>query len=296
MAVRSCISTIKLLGLGSLGLLTTSIIYQSIQNIPQLIDGINSIYQLNLSTLNHQILKTKQYILGSRIINGVLTGLSTLFFSLAFKYSAVDEKHPYLIYAAIGAPLSLFGLYYKAWIYEDKILSKSESGKDRKHTKFTSPVTSSVSTSDIEYEDGDEGEDAGGKEKKKDYSEPTETISKVCSAENELGRSYVHLSDESGISTPTSTQPPSPQIKQQNNQHEDEDEDDIVIGESSEQPRKAKTVEEIEVDAEVETILIKKEVVQDLKHIRSGYYIASYISGVSLTLAVVGLFGDFYFL
>ncbi|CAK9439697.1 uncharacterized protein LODBEIA_P37970 [Lodderomyces beijingensis] len=285
----TCISTIKVLGLGSLGLLTTSIIYQSIQNIPQLINQINSIYQFNLSQLNHQIYKTKTFILGSRIVNGLLTGLSTVLFSLAFKYSSADEKHPYLIYAAIGAPLSLLGLYYNAWFAEDKILSKDGNGsflkqQKKKHTKFASSTTtvtnpSSVATPDIDYEEGEVQDD-------EEDDESAEVISKVNTAD-ELGRSYVHLSDESGISTPTSTQPPSPTLK-----HQEEEE---AHGETSQQPQEAKPEDENEVDTEIETTLLKKEVVQDLQHIQSGYTVASYVSGISLTLAVVGLFGDFYF-
>lgn len=271
----TCVNTIKLLGLGSLGLLTSSLIQQSIQNIPNLITQINSIYQLNVITLNTKIAESKGYIFGSRLVNGFLTGLSTLFFTLAFKYSPTDEKHPYLVYAAIGAPLTLLGLYYKTWVYEEKILKKQDVSiwKKDASSKNSSHVPSSVVSVDDEEQD------------------EAEVISKVNSVD-ELGRSYVHLSDESGLSTPTSSQPASPQIRHQEGEHDVEDEQQ----QQQQQPYEGTSKEEAEVELEIEATLAKKEIVQDLEHIKSGYTIGSYISGLSLTIAIVGLFGDFYLL
>ncbi|WLF79461.1 hypothetical protein PVL30_003216 [Lodderomyces elongisporus] len=300
----TCINTIKLLGFGSLGLLTSSIIYQSIQNIPQLIHQLNSIYQFNVAQLNQQISKTKAFVFGTRIVNGLLTGFSTLFFSLAFKYSVVDEKHPYLLYAAIGAPLSLIGLYLNAWSYEGKILDKKQAGstttttnlpenavEKKKSAKFafvTPTAPSSISTAS---EDDDE------EEEEEDDDEPVEVVSRVNTVD-ELGRSYVHLSDESGISTPTSTQPSSPHLKQQDDGNGHADVNDMpkpAKKGNEDQKEKAKEKNDGEIEAEIESTLLKKEIIHDLQQIQSGYSIASYISGASLVLAAVGLFGDFYF-
>ncbi|KAI5952239.1 hypothetical protein KGF54_003105 [Candida jiufengensis] len=285
----ACINTIKLLGLGSLGLLTSSIIYQSIQNIPILINQLNSIYQFNILKLNNQINLTKQYIFGSRIVNILLTGLSTLLFTLAFKFSPIDEKHPYLIYSAIGAPLTIAGIYYTSWNYEDKILSKPDL-TDRTPKTFTTNTTTTTSTttpsSIISEEDANDNDRHN--EHIDEFDEP-EIISKVSTAD-ELGRSYVHLSDESGISTPTSTQPPSPQIKHQS---DDEEEEHEVESESHE-PKEVDHINDAEVESEIENILIKKEVIQDLEKIQFGYNIGSYISGFSFCIALIGLIGDFY--
>ncbi|CAD1812463.1 putative integral membrane protein [Candida parapsilosis] len=271
----TCVNTIKLLGLGSLGLLTSSLIQQSVQNIPNLITQLNAIYSLNVITLNSKITEVKSYLFSSRVVNGLLTGLSTLFFTLAYKYSPIDEKHPYLVYAAIGAPLTLFGLYYKAWGYEDKILSKQDVSVFK---KGSSSKTSSHAPSSVVSVDDDEDE--------------PQVISKVSSVD-ELGRSYVHLSDESGLSTPTSSQPASPQIRHQEGDRDVEDEQQQ---QQQQQPREGTSAQEAEVEIEIENTLTKKEIVQDLKHIKSGYTIGSYVSGLSLTIAVVGLFGDFYLL
>lgn len=271
----TCVNTIKLLGLGSLGLLTSSLIQQSVQNIPNLITQLNAIYSLNVITLNSKITEVKSYLFSSRVVNGLLTGLSTLFFTLAYKYSPIDEKHPYLVYAAIGAPLTLFGLYYKAWGYEDKILSKQDVSVFK---KGSSSKTSSHAPSSVVSVDDDEDE--------------PQVISKVSSVD-ELGRSYVHLSDESGLSTPTSSQPASPQIRHQEGDRDVEDEQQQ---QQQQQPHEGTSAQEAEVEIEIENTLTKKEIVQDLKHIKSGYTIGSYVSGLSLTIAVVGLFGDFYLL
>ena len=271
----TCVNTIKLLGLGSLGLLTSSLIQQSVQNIPNLITQLNAIYSLNVITLNSKITEVKSYLFSSRVVNGLLTGLSTLFFTLAYKYSPIDEKHPYLVYAAIGAPLTLFGLYYKAWGYEDKILSKQDVSVFK---KGSSSKTSSHAPSSVVSVDDDEDE--------------PQVISKVSSVD-ELGRSYVHLSDESGLSTPTSSQLASPQIRHQEGDRDVEDEQQQ---QQQQQPREGTSAQEAEVEIEIENTLTKKEIVQDLKHIKSGYTIGSYVSGLSLTIAVVGLFGDFYLL
>ncbi|KAI5960054.1 uncharacterized protein KGF55_004777 [Candida pseudojiufengensis] len=280
------ITTLKLLGLGSLGLLTSSIIYQSIQNIPILINQLNSIYQFNIFKLNNQLTLTKNYIFGSRIVNILLTGLSTFLFSLAFKYSPIDEKHPYLIYSAIGAPLTLLGIYFNSWNYEDKILSKPDliTTTAPKTKSNRSNVTSTTPSSVISEEDAANNQDLN------EFDEP-EIISKVNTADD-LGKSYVHLSDESGISTPTSTQPPSPQIKHQSDEEEDDDEHNVIEEETNE-PKEVKHSDE--VDLEIQNILIKKEIVQDLENIKFGFKLGSYISSFSLSIALIGLIGDLYF-
>ncbi|RCK54880.1 hypothetical protein Cantr_04584 [Candida viswanathii] len=260
----TCITTIKLLGVGSLGLLTSSIIYQSLSNLPELIHQFNA--QFNSSSIdyfNKKLENLKQNIFNNRLINGVLAALTTGLFTVAFKYSPVHEKHPYLIYASIGAPLSLIGLYYNNWNYEQKILSKK--------------TVDTTAKAEVEKPGKQPVEDD---EAAHDGEEP-EVISKVTSADSLLGKSYVHLSDESGLSTPNSSQPSTPKVQPK----EDTEEDHIE-----------KSAEEIAVDKEVENILIKKEIVQDLKNIESGYVLGSYISGVSLLIASIGLFGDYYLL
>ncbi|EMG49326.1 ATG33 Autophagy-related protein 33 [Candida maltosa Xu316] len=258
----TCITTIKFLGVGSLGLLTSSIVYQSITNLPNLIQQFNCQFQPSASTsaielFNQQLSKLKTFIFGNRLINGGLTVLSTALFTLAFKYSPVYEKHPYLIYSALGAPLTLIVLYFKNWNYEATLLSKK-------------PVELKTNESKEKVNHNEE----------EDEEEP-EIISKVTSADSLLGRSYVHLSDESGISTPNSSQPATPKVQPKDDEQ---------------QPVEDKTQEELEVEQEVENILVKKEIVQELKKVESGYIVGSYVSGTSLLIAIVGLFGDYYLL
>ncbi|KAF6063970.1 putative integral membrane protein [Candida albicans] len=245
----TCITTIKLLGVGSLGLLSSSIIYQSLTKLPELIHQFNCQFNTNkdggthssITLFEQQLYRLKNIIFGNRLINGALTAISTGLFALAFKYSVSNEKHPYLIYAALGAPLSFISLYYNIYSVEEKILSQQKS-------KSTSVAK-------------------------------TRTKSK----HSESSKSYVHLSDESGISTPNSTtsHPSTPKLEP----HQQE----------QEQPTPADDDVELEVEQEVENILIKKQVVQNLKKIESGYTIASYVSGISFVIASIGLIGDYYY-
>lgn len=255
-----CITTIKLLGVGSLGLLTSSIIYQSLSTLPDLIHQFNTQFNSNsIDSFKKNLNTLKKNIFNNRLINGILTTLTSSLFTLAFKYSPINEKHPYLIYASIGAPLSLIGLYYKNWKFEQKILSKK-------------PADSSY------IKKVDEKKSQTKKEEQDEEEEEPEVISKVTSADSLLGKSYVHVSDESGLSTPTSSQPSTPKVQPI----------------EQKEPEQVNLPEEIEVEKEVENILIKKEIFQDLKKIESGYTLGSYISGISLLIASIGLFGDYY--
>lgn len=206
------------------------------------------------------------------MINGALTAISTGLFALAFKYSVSNEKHPYLIYAALGAPLSFISLYYNIYSVEEKILSQQKSKSTsvaKTRTKLKHSESSTTNQEDAQAYD--------------DEDEPAELISKITSSDSLLGKSYVHLSDESGISTPNSTtsHPSTPKLEPRQQEQE--------------QPTPADDDVELEVEQEVENILIKKQVVQNLKKIESGYTIASYVSGISFVIASIGLIGDYYY-
>lgn len=280
----TCITTIKLLGVGSLGLLSSSIIYQSLTKLPELIHQFNCQFNTNkdggthssITLFEQQLYRLKNIIFGNRLINGALTAISTGLFALAFKYSVSNEKHPYLIYAALGAPLSFISLYYNIYSVEEKILSQQKSKSTsvaKTRTKLKHSESSTTNQEDAQAYD--------------DEDEPAELISKITSSDSLLGKSYVHLSDESGISTPNSTtsHPSTPKLEPHQQEQEQE----------QEQPTPADDDVELEVEQEVENILIKKQVVQNLKKIESGYTIASYVSGISFVIASIGLIGDYYY-
>ncbi|EGW32752.1 uncharacterized protein SPAPADRAFT_60104 [Spathaspora passalidarum NRRL Y-27907] len=250
----TCISTIKLLGWGSLGLLTTSLTYQSAYQIPQFITKIKR-EVTSSSTFQTQLKDVVCSIVGSRFVNIALGVLATGLFSLAYEYSPLDEKHPYLLYSAIGAPLTIIGLYARVYKYENRMLSK----------KQTSIKKQEKSKPEVVPEEQDE--------------EP-ELISKVSSQDDQLGKSYVHLSEDSGTSTPTSIS--SPEIRSISPQP-------VPVAAKSEPA-------EVSIDEEVEQALAKKEVIHDLTIVKSEYTIGVSISAISLLIASIGIFGDFYLL
>ncbi|RLV91499.1 hypothetical protein JA1_003879 [Spathaspora sp. JA1] len=259
----TCISTIKVLGWGSLGLLTTSLTYQSAYQIPQFITKITRdvVDHTTSSTFQSQLKDVLCSIVGSRIVNITLGVLATGLFSIAYGYSPIDEKHPYLLYSSIGAPLAVVGLYFRVYKYETRILgNKNKQGKTKKKSETVAKVPTRT---------------------EEDEEEP-EVISKTTSQDDPLGKSYVHLSEDSGTSTPTSIS--SPEIRS-----------------ISPQPVPVSTinkpeVKEISIDEEIEQTLVKKEVVQDLNTIKSEYRLGVSISAVSLLIASIGIFGDFYLL
>lgn len=231
---HTCITVIKVLGASSLGLLTSSLAYQSIQSIPLLINQLNARANFNFAEISAGV---RSKITWTRVINVVAGVLSAGLLSVAFKYSSPKDKHPYIIYSALSAPLALLGTYYQSYGYETKLLRKK--GVPRPHSATTDPVVVS--------EESDQ---------------------------ESLGKSYIHVSDEDSltVSTPASSTPNSPQTAAQDLEHE------------------------LLIEEEVENALYKKEYVNDLDGLRSGYLIGSLVLGVGLFMAVVGIIGDTYFL
>lgn len=166
---HTCITAIKIIGLGSVGLLTSSLSYQSLQQIPKLINELG----LSIGVDSGVKSKINCLINGSRLINGILVGLSSLSFWLSYKYSPVNEKHPYLVYAGIGSLLSYGYTYYKALNVENKLIEAQE------------PHSVQVNNND------------------------TSSADKKPSGNEGLDNSYIHVSDEDSTSSNTPSPPQS---------------------------------------------------------------------------------------
>lgn len=106
-----CITIITLTGAASLGLLTGSLTYQSLQGIPELIRSLNNQTSLTSSAGAPVVKSVSANLTVSNILNLGLASLSTWLFSTAYRYSPAAGKHPYLIYSAMCAPLALVALY-----------------------------------------------------------------------------------------------------------------------------------------------------------------------------------------
>lgn len=109
----TCITTIKLVGVGSLGLLTGSLALQAVNVIPELIRELNIKLESGYSNLN--VLKYGKYV------NTGLLHLGVGCLYLAYNYSPVNEKHPYLIYSILGGIIGFGYTYYQTWNYEKSI-------------------------------------------------------------------------------------------------------------------------------------------------------------------------------
>lgn len=179
------VAVVKIIGVGSLGLLSGSLIYQSFESIPQWIKQINS-YEYNDKFIS-ELIRIKRSINTTRIFNLVLGGLSSCFFGISYMTSTVNEKHPYLLYLSLIGPITLVTLFYNNYNNFTSLSTKLHQEKlqlQHDHLQQHGKLDSS--------QDG-----------------------KLDSSQDDLGKSYIHVSeDESSTSTPSSSTPNSPTLSE----------------------------------------------------------------------------------
>jgi len=114
-----CLTIVKLVGAGSLGISAANYLYSAKLLIPRLlgIDDLGS--KRSRSQIKGMIMKARSIFWG-------LGSVATYLFYEAFKCSSAAGKHPYLIYSAIVAPLGILFNYY--WVYgsEAKLLDSCD--------------------------------------------------------------------------------------------------------------------------------------------------------------------------
>lgn len=168
----ACLASVKVLGVGSLGLLSSSLVYQCWQTIPGLISALSNAPLKSKAELS----KTKDKVITTRLTNAVLGGVSCVLFGLAYVYSPNSEKHPYLLYAGLIGPLSLASLYQynfsKADDVEEPAQPAPQNDKPQQKPEVTQAEPDDISRSYI----------------------------------------HVSEDESSAISTPTTTVPNSPQL------------------------------------------------------------------------------------
>lgn len=243
----TCITVIKLLGASSLGLLTSSLTYQARLQIPQLISRLNAQVSVASSQASVVLDDISVNNLIFKVLNVAVATLSTGLFVLAYKYSPATEKHPYLVYSALGAPLALASLFWKG--------NKADKGIDARNTNRLARL-SKGSESAPPAQPAASSSSAAGK-----------------SDDETLGKSYIHISDDSETSltsTPASSAPGSPRVAME------------------------PSVSAIE--QEVEDAFTKKEYVHDLESLQTAYTVASSVAAAGLAVCAVGLVGDRFFI
>ncbi|CUM66823.1 uncharacterized protein PRCAT00004507001 [Priceomyces carsonii] len=171
----TCITTVKIIGVSSLGLLTASLSYQTVKRTPKLIDELT----FKVTTLtNSYISKIKAIVLNTLILNTTLAGIASSLFAMAFKCSPKAEKHPYLIYSAIGSAMTIGSVWFKGYKSGMSLLRRPKI----KAVAKAQPISEKPKARDDEEE-------------------------------SQLSKSYIHVSDEDSTSTtpsPVSSTPGSP--------------------------------------------------------------------------------------
>lgn len=230
----TCIAVVKIVGASSLGLLTSSLTYQSLQAIPELISRLNNQVLIAATSAADVLDAFFLNLVLSNAAHVALASLSTALFSMAYKYSPSSGKHPYLMYSALGAPLALLAWSYQGLPAEYAVVKRSNARKAQLAQK--PPVV--------------------------------KTAAPVAEEEEPLGKSYVHVSDDSlAVSTPAASAPGTPLHK---------------------------PVADISIEQEVEDAISKKAFLRDLETVKQSYFVASAVSGVGLAVCAVGLIGDFF--
>lgn len=175
----TCIATVKVIGVTSLGLLTSSLTCKSIQEIPELIKEAN--YNVHSESEVDLFSSAVNLIKRCRISLATLGTLATSSFALAFTSSCASSQHPYLIYSALGAPLAIAAVYLRSFASERKVLQQASvvNNKERMQSKSeqVSKKKQKVSQRGNDHASEDDGH---------------------------LGLSYIHVSDDE-TATPVST-------------------------------------------------------------------------------------------
>lgn len=244
----TCVTVIKLIGFSSLGLLSGSLTYLSIQAIPDLITQLNNQVSVSAASATSILDSIAQNLTVSKISNVLLTAISSGMFYLAYKYSPPLEKHPYLIYSGLGAPLAIAALYVQGLSADGAIAKRSTARTAKLSRKNTVAEPAAAEPAPPKKDD-----------------------------EDALGKSYIHVSDDSlsNTLTPGSSAPGSA---------------------PGSPPSSAVEPTTSTIEDEVEDALSKKEYVHDLETLKGAYTLALAVAGAGAAVCTIGLVGDYYFL
>lgn len=174
----TCSTSIKVVGVASIGLLGASLSFLGLRAIPNLIRNINSGDQPVRLQVAARLVR-----FGSAAA-AVWTAVTSVALAAIYRAAPTSGKHPYLIYTAVAAPLALGLVGYKSWKNQKRVLAgaRGERRAQRVMRACRGGATSNTA------------EPAG-------------------SRADDLAKSYIHVSDEesSSQSTPGSSAPGSPQ-------------------------------------------------------------------------------------
>lgn len=114
-----CLTIVKLVGIGSLGITSGSYFLTSFQLIPKIVANTAGDYK----SLKEKICKL---FVSLRLSFWSLGSISSYLFYQAYSKSPSYGKHPYLIYAALTFPIALGYNYYYSFNNEQKLIKNEE--------------------------------------------------------------------------------------------------------------------------------------------------------------------------
>lgn len=113
-----CLTIVKLVGIGSLGLSSSIFLISSYKSVPALLNKSETVTQLKE--------KVSSLITKLRLSFWSLGSLATYLFYQAYACSPSYGKHPYLVYSALAFPIALIFNYYYNYSDEQKLISDTE--------------------------------------------------------------------------------------------------------------------------------------------------------------------------
>lgn len=254
----TCLATTKIIGTASLGILAGAVGHQAYGSLPlltQLTKSQSSSSSSSSSSLTfadlqqavRNLLKKSYYlILG-------LGSTATTLLSLAFVKAPPRARHPYLIYAALGAPLAAAVLFFNnsspelKFLLDDAVIDIDDGSVNGDKAKSLS--NASASTSPISSDKGKKSKKVYNKE------EPSQL-------DNSVYRDLGADSEDDGVSSSSSAKSATPEEQQ-------------------------------DIENEANKYITRTSSAKSLKKLKLGYTIASSIIGLAFGISTIGIYGDF---
>ncbi|OWB79438.1 hydrolase activity protein [[Candida] boidinii] len=295
-----CITIIKLVGTGSVGIASSYLLYNSIDIIKNLIPNIN-IIQENDKTKNSITSKIIKLINSNRLLFTSFSLISLRLFSLAYTHSNKSGKHPYLIYASITIPLSIISYYLNCFKFEQNLLKiynpNSFTVKSNNNLcsfiKNSRKSTLKFSINKINY-------------LQELNNDKYDSIKKILNSINNFLNNRlnniesIQEGEESTTTTATATATATTTTTSEetspldNSIYNSVKKPEFTGDESLEEELPKSIAVKDEDEIEINNALILSETKTNLRKLSNGYKITAGISSLSFIISVIGLLGDNY--
>ncbi|ODQ82260.1 hypothetical protein BABINDRAFT_158894 [Babjeviella inositovora NRRL Y-12698] len=151
----TCIQNIKLIGAASLGLATGVLAFNANRSIPSILTTIANTSADKTAAESAYIKKSLDCLINtSRATLAVVGSAAGYALVTAFRYSPVSKRHPYLLYSAVGVPLSwiVYFFYDNRGFGAERNISAVLKDQEVKSKAFP-PLTKTTPAEKIESEE-----------------------------------------------------------------------------------------------------------------------------------------------